>query len=76
MARIEFGQRGYFEMWVYHMLAASASAFVISKLLYWESTWYSCISTDQAGEIQDEVKLLEDKNNTGTKYEDDDEDED
>lgn len=37
---------------------------------------YSCISTDQAGEIQDEVKLLEDKNNTGTKYDDDDEDED
>lgn len=33
MARIEYGQRGYFEMWVYHLLAASASAFVISRLL-------------------------------------------
>lgn len=33
MARIEFGQRGYFEMWVYYPLAASASAFVISRLL-------------------------------------------
>lgn len=37
MARIEFGQRGYFEMWVYHLLTASASAFVISRLLCWES---------------------------------------
>lgn len=36
MARIEYGQRGYFEMWVYHLLAASASAFVISRSLCWE----------------------------------------
>lgn len=37
MARIEYGQRGYFEMWVYYLLAASASAFVISRSLCWES---------------------------------------
>lgn len=74
MARIEFGQRGYFEMWVYHLLAACCFSF----RFLWVALLgkYSCISTDQAGEIQDEVKLLEDKNNTGNKYEDDDEDED
>lgn len=27
MARIEFGQRGYFEMWVYHLLAACCFSF-------------------------------------------------
>lgn len=25
MARIEFGQRGYFEMWVYHLLQLQLS---------------------------------------------------
>lgn len=27
MARIEYGQRGYFEMWVYYLLAACCFSF-------------------------------------------------